>query len=179
MMDHHEQATEEHPLAMLYQKYATIILVSLNRRLPLKEDAEDLLLEVFLAALASQIWTRGTEREQLAWLRRVARNKLVDYYRRNERRAEILLPQLPETLDADEDLLPEPLAIRQEEQLMLSQSIVTLPRFQQDLLRLRFAHGLPTKEIALRLEKSDSAIRNLLSRTLNHLRRLYDQQRGV
>jgi len=41
------------------------------------------------------------------------------------------------------------------------------------VLRLRFGDGLRTKEIALKLHKSDGAIRSLLLRSLNLLRNLY------
>jgi RNA polymerase sigma factor (sigma-70 family) len=85
-----------------------------------------------------------------------------------------------EILDEDENLMPEYLALRQEAQDILYRKIATLPHLQQEILRLRFAQGLHTKEIALRLNKTDTAIRILLSRTLNQLRRSYDQQhRGV
>lgn len=178
----HNQAKEtaEYPLAVLYQKYASGILAYLDRRISRKEDAEDLLLEVFLAALENQGWTTLPEGEQLAWLRRVARNKLIDHYRHHMRHSETSLQEVRETLDEDENLLPEQLALRHEAQRVLHQEIAALSRLQQEVLRLRFAHGLPTKEIALMLQKTDTAIRILLSRTLNQLRRSYGQQhRGV
>jgi DNA-directed RNA polymerase specialized sigma24 family protein len=50
MMYHQEKAVEEYPLALLYQKYAKVVLSYLDRRISIKEDAEDLLLEVFHAA---------------------------------------------------------------------------------------------------------------------------------
>jgi RNA polymerase sigma-70 factor (ECF subfamily) len=180
MMQHQEKAAEEYRLAMLYQKYAKAILTYLDRRISIKEDAEDLLLEVFLAALENQVWTTMTDGNQLAWLRRVARNKLVDHYRHKTRHPVTALQEMHEILDEDENLMPEYLALRQEAQDILYRKIATLPHLQQEILRLRFAQGLHTKEIALRLNKTDTAIRILLSRTLNQLRRSYDQQhRGV
>lgn len=173
----HQQAIEvaDDSLAVLYQKYAAIILAYFDRRVSIKEDAEDLLLEVFLAALENQAWTTLPDDKQLAWLYRVARNKLVDHYRRNKSHPVLPFQELQETLEEDY-LAPDYLALRQEEQSTLYREIAALPPFQQEVLRLRFAYGLHTKEIAQRLKKTDAAIRNLLSRTLNHLRRSYGRQ---
>jgi len=180
MMHHQEKAAEEYPLALLYQKYAKVVLSYLDRRISIKEDAEDLLLEVFLAALENQVWMTWTDGEQLAWLRRVARNKLIDHYRQKTRHPATPLEEMHETLDVDENLLPESLALRHEAQIILYREIAALPKLQQEVLRLRFEHGLHTKEIAQILKKTDVAIRILLSRALNQLRRSYDQQhRGV
>ena len=178
MIDHQEKSGEDYPLAALYQKYAPVILSYLDRRIAIKEDAEDLLLEVFLVALENQMWTTWTDGDQLAWLRRVARNKLVDHYRRSARHPVALLQETQEALDEDEELLPEAVTLRHEQQAMLRQTIAALPKLQQEVLRLRFAQGLHTKDIALRLQKTDTAVRILLSRTLNRLRHTYDQQHG-
>jgi RNA polymerase sigma-70 factor (ECF subfamily) len=179
MMHHQEKVAEDYPLALLYQKYARVILVYLDRRISIKEDAEDLLLEVFLAALENSVWTTLTDGEQLAWLRRVARNKLIDHYRQKTRHPATPLEEVHETLDGDENLLPEYLALRHEALAILYREIAALPKLQQEVLRLRFARGLHTKEIAQMLNKTDAAIRIVLSRTLNQLRRSYDQQHSI
>jgi RNA polymerase sigma factor (sigma-70 family) len=180
MIHRQEKAAEDDPLATLYQTYAPIILAYMDRHISIKEDAEDLLLEVFLAALENQVWSTWKSGEQLAWLYRVAHNKRIDYYRRNRRNLMSPLQELEDLFDEDEHQLPEYVALRQEAQYILRRKIAVLPPLQQEILRLRFAHGLHTKEIASRLKKTDSGIRNMLSRTLNHLRRSYEQQnRGV
>jgi len=170
-----EKAEEDNPLAALYQTYAPIILAYMDRHISIKEDAEDLLLEVFLAALENQVWTSWTDGERLAWLYRVAHNKRIDYYRRNRRHLMSPLQELEDLFDEDEHQLPEYVALRQEAQYTLRRKIARLPPLQQEILRLRFAHGLRTKEIAQRLQRTDSGIRNMLARTLNHLRRSYEQ----
>jgi RNA polymerase sigma factor (sigma-70 family) len=176
MMHHQEKAVEEYPLALLFQKYAKVILIYLDRRISNKEDAEDVLLEVFLAALENSVWMTLTDGEQLAWLRRVARNKLIDHYRQKTRHQATPLHENHEMLNGDENLLPEYLALRHETLAFVYSEIAALPKLQQEVLRLRFAQGLHTKEIALMLNKTDIAIRIILSRTLNQLRRSFDQQ---
>ena len=179
-MHQKEKAADVSSLSALYQKYAQVILAYLDRRVSVKEDAEDLLLEVFLAALENQVWMTLTDGEQLAWLRQVARNKLVDHYRRKVRYPVTPLREMHEAFNEDENFMPEHVALRHEAQTILHREIAALPQLQQEVLRLRFAHSLRTKEIALMLKKTDTAIRILLSRTLNQLHRSYDQQqKGV
>jgi RNA polymerase sigma factor (sigma-70 family) len=134
MMHHQEKAVEGYPLALLYQKYAKVILIYLDRRISIKEDAEDLLLEVFLAALENPAWTTLTDGEQLAWLRRVARNKLIDHYRQKTRHPATPLEEIHEVLDGDENLLPEYLALRHEALAILYREIAALPKLQQEVL---------------------------------------------
>lgn len=76
----------ETPAALLYQRYAPAIFAYLRLHISIWEDAEDVLLEVFLAALEDDRLEAVPEDERLAWLRGVAHHKLVDYYRRHTRR---------------------------------------------------------------------------------------------
>ena len=80
--------------------------------------------------------------EQLAWLRRVAHNKLVDMYRHTARHPVTGLQEMLEGLDDDDHLWPEALELRQEAGALLSQHIAALPRHQQEVLRLRFARNV-------------------------------------
>src|SRR5215831_2090339 len=75
--------------AALYERYATTVFTYLRRRVPTPEEAEDLLLEVFLAAFEYHRLLTFPEAEQSAWLRQVTRNKLADYYRQVNRSANI------------------------------------------------------------------------------------------
>ena len=58
---------------------------------------------------------------------------------------------------------------REQREFRLQQAVARLPPLAQDLIRLRYGDGLPTKEIAERLGKSDGSIRVSLSRTLKQL----------
>src|SRR5262249_29472315 len=61
---------------------------------------------------------------------------------------------------------------RHERQARLNQAIAQLPPDCREVLPLRYGEGLPTKEIAARVGKSDGAIRVLLTRTLHKLQDL-------
>jgi RNA polymerase sigma factor (sigma-70 family) len=162
--------------AALYDRYARIILAYVRLHTDLREDPEDLTLEVFLAALERDNLSALTEDEKLAWLTRVAHNKLIDSYRRSTRHPIVALDQVAETLFEDDELAPEQVALRHEECAHLQVAIKRLSGLQQQLLQLRYGHGLRFAEIAVLLNKREAALRKLLSRTLTFLRATYDQQ---
>jgi RNA polymerase sigma-70 factor (ECF subfamily) len=161
----------------LYQRHRLTILSYIMQHVSSKEDAEDMLLEVFVTALESPILITLDERQQLAWLRRVALNKSIDYYRRSARRPAIPIEQTDETLYEEEYHSPEQSLLRQEEITLLRTYISSLPELQQEIIRLRFANDLRCSEIATHLNKSEGAVRTLLSRTLNILRAIYEKSR--
>jgi RNA polymerase sigma-70 factor (ECF subfamily) len=138
-----------------------------------KQDAEDLLLEVFMAAFHSDLLLRLPAKQQLAWLRRVARNKAVDRYRHMTRLTMVPLDQATEM--AAEEFTPQQLAERRQAYERLSHVIGKLPSIQQELVRLRYGHDLRLTEIAERFGKPEGTVRKLLSRTLRRLRTLYEQ----
>lgn len=168
-----EQVSKQEFIADLYQRYWLMILSNVLQLVPSREDAEDVLLEVFLAALESDTLVHLGERQQVAWLRRVAHNKCVDYHRRARRRPAVPLEVATATLYDDERLAPEQVVVRHEEQALLRQQFSALPLQQQEILLLRFSDGLRCAEIASRVHKSEGAVRTLLSRSLNLLRGIY------
>lgn len=172
------QVPDHSLLENLYKKHAHDVLRYIQRDIFSREDADDLLVEVFLAALENEQILNWYEESQLAWLQRVAHNKIVDYQRRAIRHPAVALD---ETLDSPFEIdpqTPEQIALDQEAVDVLRKRLTRLPELQQQVLRLRFADGLRTKEIAERLQKSDGAIRSLLLRSLNLLRHLYTHEEG-
>jgi RNA polymerase sigma-70 factor (subfamily 1) len=65
---------------------------------------------------------------------------------------------------------------RNQRELSMWKALDTLPEDQRDALRLRYVDGLPTKEIAQRLNKTDGAIRVMLTRSLDKLKQLLGQE---
>jgi RNA polymerase sigma factor (sigma-70 family) len=173
-------ATNNHSLvADLYQNYAPALLMYICRQVPTREDAEDILLEVFQAAVESEILTTLDSGKRRSWLWTVARNKATDHHRRTHRRplASMGLEEVEEALYEDDFYAPESSALRQEAYAELRRHVSSLPELQQKILRLRFAHGLTCNEIAQHLNKSSVAIRVMLSRSLNLLRDIYKQRK--
>lgn len=167
------QALDDTPIEALYHRHAHDVMRYIHRYIFSKDERDDLVVEVFLAAIESKTLLKLNEEAQFAWLQRVARNKVIDYQRRVSKRPAVALEEaLDSPFDID-NLTPERAVVDREELELLRANVSTLPELQQQVLRLRFGDGLRTKEIALQLHKSDGAIRSLLVRSLNLLRNLY------
>ena len=172
-------ASDNSPIAALYQAYAHRLLAYAHRHTATREDAEDIVLEVFVAALESNVLLLRSEGEQSAWLWRVLYNKVADYSRHSMRRTAAPLEEVAQTVSIDDEQAPDQVALRTEEYAELRACLESMPEAQQEILWLRFALGLRCTEIAQRLHKRDGTVRMLLSRSLNFLRAMYDrQQRG-
>lgn len=135
------------------------------RRVRARADAEDLTGRVFVAfveRLADYDRGRGSVR---GWLLTIARNAVIDHFRR-----------LRPTAAVDEHLLPSahegPLAdLLQREQLgRLAALVHELPPDTRELLALRFADGLRHREIAAVLGLQEAAVKQRVSRALRDLR---------
>ena len=167
----------EPEIALLYRKYAPEILTYVRHHITSQEDAEDLVVEVFLAAIESPSFASLSEKAKQSWLWRVTRNKVIDVYRRSNVRQSVNLDLAAESLFEDEQFSPENAALRQEDYMDLYTHLQRLPAHQQEILRLRFGQDLSCSEIATALRKQENVVRVTLSRSLNLLRKLYRRRR--
>lgn len=157
----------------LYERFAPTIFTYLFRQVANRQDAEDLLLEVFIAAFKSGTLVDLPVERQLAWLQRVARHKVIDRYRHTSLLTLLSLEDISEAETSE--LTPEQHAERQETYWCLYRALGQLTPAQQELIRLRYIHRLPFSEIAVLLNKSEVAMRQRVVRTLHQLRKLLDQ----
>lgn len=167
---------EQSLYADLYQRYAPVLLAYAHKQAASREDAEDIVVEVFLSVLQNPRFPAFDEKKQEVWLWTLTRNKLIDRYRRSLKRSHTPIEWLSETLYEDEREDPEQISLKREEYAQLYRAVRELPELQQEVLRLRFGHGLKFSEMSPVLEKSEPAIRMVLARALQRLRRLYKDQ---
>jgi RNA polymerase sigma factor (sigma-70 family) len=158
---------------ILFHRHAAAIFTFLCQHSPAREDAEDLLLEVFSAALEQPNLSSLPPQQQSALLWTIARNKQISAYRLRKRRPSVSMDLVLEDLFVDTEPTPEREVVRLEEYARLHSAIQGLPPLQQKVLQLRFSNGLHSPQIAAQIGKSETAVRSMLSRTLNHLRTLY------
>ncbi len=171
------EEAQDSPGNTLYLRFASTIFTYLSQQVADLQDAEDLLLEVFIAAFKYEMLADLPAERQLAWLRRVARNKVIDRYRHITLLA--LLPLEQAAGMEDNQLTPEQSVDRQENYMRLYQALRQLSPTQQELIQLRYGEGLRFAEIAGILAKPEGTLRKLLVRTLRQLRTRYDQiERG-
>ncbi|HEX6110079.1 MAG TPA: RNA polymerase sigma factor [Ktedonobacteraceae bacterium] len=162
----------------LFDLYGQAIFAYIRLHSSSREDAEDVTLEVFIAALEHDNLSGLQGSERLAWLRRVAYNKLVDSYRSSAHRSIVTLDQVGENMLDDKSRSPEQLILQRETYAQLYRVINTLPALQQQVLRLHCGDGLRFAEIAVLLNKREEAVRKIFSRTLALMRASYKQQTG-
>lgn len=170
-----QQADSDAHIAVLFDHYGKAIFSYVRLHTPSTEEAEDVTLEVFIAALEEDNLSARQGQEQLAWLRRVAHNKLVDRYRQLARHPLVTLDRVAESLFDDDARSPEQLAMRRELYAQVYEDIKMLPIPQQQLLKLHYGDGLRLTEIAVLFNKREEAVRKMHSRTLAFLRTRQNQ----
>ena len=177
-MQQHVERDGETQRAMaeeLFHRHAPALFAFLRQQTTSREDAEDLLLEVFTAILEQKHLAQKPQEMQRSLIWRIARNKLVDAYRRSARRPAVSVELVMDDLYADAEQAPEHTLLRWEEYARLHAVVQTLPSLQQRILKLRFVNGLRSPQIAALVGKSETAVRATIARTLNQLRNLYGE----
>ena len=175
MFSQQQPVTEDALTDRLYERHATAIFTYLRQHTRSREDAEDILVDTFLAAIENEQFAQLSEQAQAAWLWRVARNKVVDAFRRAAIRRSVPLELVAETLLEDETRGPEQMVVQQD---LVRNLFTQLSPLQQDVMWLRFGYNLRSAEIASILGKQESAVRAMLSRTINLLRAAYKRTGG-
>jgi RNA polymerase sigma factor (sigma-70 family) len=170
--------SSDSPVARLYERHAPALFAYLRRRTPAREDAEDVLAQVFVALIEYGDPGKLSEREQVAWLWRVAQNKAIDAYRRARLRQGMDLELFTDVIYEEDEHTPEQVSLQHEEYAQLHAYLEQLPPAQREAMRLRFANGLRCAEIGEVLGKGEGAVRVMLSRALNLLRTIYAKDQG-
>ena len=146
--------------AELYEGNFDRVYAYIARRVPTRQDAEDLTSEVFHEALRGlpQFEWRGLP--FVAWLLGIARKRLAERWRRNGQQHET----------AVDDLEEGAFEVDVEESLALVQLVEDLPKDQRLVIRRRFVEQKSLREIAEELGRSEGAVKQLQFRALQHLR---------
>lgn len=132
--------------------------------------AEDLTAQVFERALVRLATVREPERVR-AWLFTIARNAVADH-RRGRRLADNLdVAERLEHLWIDS---PESESVRLDESRRLLSYVVDLAERERELIGLKFAGGLPNREIGQILNLSETNVAQIAHRAVAKLRRRFD-----
>lgn len=160
--------TDKDAFGELYQRYYDRIYNYIYYRTGNSHEAEDLAARVFMRAMKHI----GAYTDQgvpfSAWLYRIARNMVANWYRDNSRRQIISLDDITQWHMGDEGA---ELAVQmREDKANLLAAIQRLPSDRQELLTLKFVDQLPNIEIGDIMGRSEGAIKSLYHRTLAALR---------
>lgn len=130
------------------------------RRLPSMQDAQDATQEVFLCFIKSESSYTDLGKP-LAYLYRIARNVIVDYYRRG----------VPEVHEVEVDIA-DPKSSSGEDALVMGDAISHLDEKEQLVLELKFGEDMPVGHIAEVLGISRFAVRRIEKRALSALEQM-------
>lgn len=142
---------DEAALARLYDAYRVILFGLLVRILNSREEAEDILQEVFV-----QVWRRAKDFDEqrgrpFTWLVTLARSRAIDRLRLLGARQRLATgaAQEQEQTDNVSDALTD--AVRAEQQAVVRRALAELPEEQRHTLVLAYFDGLTQSEIATKL----------------------------
>ncbi len=155
---------DEEAFGQLYDCYAQRIFRYVRIKIQNREEAQDVVQEVFTKAY---LGLKHLEIENLnftAWLYRIASNTINDHFRKRYSRPEPV--EIDETVDIqDGTSLLEEVSIGSDLEIVRA-SFKQLPVIYRQVLELRFFQDLTLAEVATALGKSNLAVRILQHRAL-------------
>jgi RNA polymerase sigma-70 factor (ECF subfamily) len=151
----------------------SVVYLRMGPELRARMDAEDVVQEIAIEAINS--WETLAEHEHVgAWLVTLAKRKLARILRdqvgvaaRDPRRERQMQTSLPL---ADRRSGPLTAADRRDRLAQLAAALDELPPDYREVVLLCRIEGLPAKEVAERMGRSENAVYLLLSRSLKRLR---------
>jgi RNA polymerase sigma-70 factor (ECF subfamily) len=165
------QRREPAALAEIYNRHQPAIFRYVFYRVADQATAEDLTSEVFVRMVRAIDRFAYRGRPILAWLYSIARNLVVDHYRRSNRSQQVELSEELITFLPDPEDRIHDWRVRQR----LIEAISQLTEEQSEVIVLRFVEGLDTKTVAEMVGKSVPAVKSLQYRGLVALRECLEQ----
>jgi RNA polymerase sigma-70 factor, ECF subfamily len=175
-------------LVALLESRRPHLLAYIERRLGAglrrKIEPLDIYQETAIAALNAWPTLELGERDPFGWLCQVAEQRIIDAHRRfaaRKRQSDREVSAHNTPADASRELIDliagsltsaSQAVARNERHAQLEGAIARLPAESREVLRWRYVDGLPTKEIADKIGKTDGAVRVMLTRTLHKLQQL-------
>ncbi len=165
-------AGDKEATVLFYKKYSTNIFEYLKKKLPRQEDAQEVMHDVFLEALDALPLLRNKDSIS-SWLYTIARNEVVDFYRKKKIKS-ILLSQIP-FLQLVADHINEPEFQYEKDKLeeRIEQTFKNLSEKHQKILRLHYENNVSVKKLALVFDLSFKATESLLFRARQNFIKQY------
>ncbi|MBS4219764.1 sigma-70 family RNA polymerase sigma factor [Bacillus sp. FJAT-49711] len=140
-----------------------------------RELAEDLVQEVYVKVYKNFEKFEGKSKEK-TWLYAIARNVAIDYIRKQKGIKEVQLSEYDAFQLKDTNPIPEEVVLRKDEVQQIY-SIKMKPD-QKVILDLRFLLDLSISETATTLGWSESKVKTLQHRAIQHLKDKYRKKAG-
>ena len=161
-------AKDDAALGQLYDRYRLILFGVLMRILNNREEAEDVLQEVFL-----QVWRRAADFDEkrgrpFTWLVTLARSRGIDRLRSLASRERVAVAGASEMPDEVSDAAND--AIQSERVGVVKSALAELPEDQRKPLVLAYFDGLTQSEIATKLDLPLGTVKTRMRTAMNKLR---------
>src|SRR6478752_2788368 len=175
-------------LLALYTNYLKLLVAAqLDTRLRARVSPSDIVQESFFEAHRDFGDFRGNSiGEFVTWLRRIVVNNILRVVEQHvlaekrDVRREVSLEEIGrrlekstvrlETFLAEQAESPSGCAVRREDEILLADTLATMPADYRDVIVLRHIEGLPFEEVAQRMDRSAGAVRMLWLRALKRMR---------
>lgn len=166
--------SDSQAVADFYNQNSPKILSYLSKKLPTREDAQELTNDVFLEAIDCLHLLKKDGNLQ-AWLYSIAHNKMVNYYRKKKIKS-LLLSQIPYLeIVAKEISQPEFQFEKNRIKDKIKQTFYELSENHQKILSLHYEEGVPVKDVALTFNMSFKATESLLYRARRKFQIIYER----
>jgi RNA polymerase sigma-70 factor (ECF subfamily) len=158
----------------LYERHVNAVYRFLYARLDNSMDAEDFSEEVFLRAWNSVPNYRERGVPFLAFLLIIARNVLIDHYRKNGRSPQQITIEDIQLRDTNPE--PSEVSTMNLKNQEIRQALGRLRDDYQEVLVLRFLNDMSPNETAQVMKRSTGAVRVLQHRAIVALRKTMEEQ---
>ncbi len=162
------QAGESEAFGSIYDYYLPKIYRFVLLKVSEKEEAEDITHQVFLKAWTSLDSYKHRNLPFSSWLYKIAKNAIIDHYRRNRLTLNIEDEETNEVLIVKNDILSE-LDLKSDI-AEIYKCLAELKNIEQEVVMMRFVDDLPIKEVAAALQKSEGAVKLIQHRAINALK---------
>jgi len=162
------QRNDPGAFAEIYERHFDMIYRYVCLRVGNQMEAEDLTQQVFLKAHQSISSYKWKGAPFSSWLFRIAHNQVIDHHRKEARAPIMPLEELPVAASNPD---PSEVVDLEMDAERVRQAMGSLTDLQQEVISLRFAGELSTKEAAKLMGKSEGAIKALQHSALAALRK--------
>lgn len=158
-------------LTDLYNEFFERIFRFIFFRVGHKESAEDLTEDVFIKAFTKLPGLKDSDLFS-AWLYQIARNKIIDHYRKNV--TDVALEEVENVLEYTDGIAD--LIDQSKDKDLIIECLKELPKDQRLVIEMKFFEDLDNVTIAELLNKTEGAVRVIQHRALTKLKELLNGQ---
>lgn len=150
----------------IWEEFSVPLKKFINKRIENEQDADDILQEVFIK-IHNNIGSLMNDNKIHAWIYRIARNTIIDYYRRNHNDFEVT--ELSEDLESGKE---EEVSVNAEIVSCLNGMIDSLPeKYRQAILLTEF-QNMTQKELSEEMGISISGAKSRVQRARKMLKEM-------